>query len=46
MSKSKNIILERLKSKIHDSSHEKDIALMTINGWTKSEMIQMLADKL
>ena len=46
MNKSKNIILERLKSKIHDSSHRENIPLMAMQGWTKSEMIQMLSKKL
>ena len=46
MNKSKNIILERLKSKIHDSVHRENIPLMAMQGWTKSEMIQMLSKKL
>ena len=46
MNKSKNIILERLKSKIHDSVHRENIPLMAMHGWTKSEMIQMLSKKL
>jgi len=46
MNKSKNIILERLKSKIHDSSHREHIPLMARHGWTQSEMVQMLSEKL
>ena len=46
MNKSKNIILERLKSKIHGSVHRENIPLMAMHGWTKSEMIQMLSEKL
>ena len=46
MNKSKNIILERLKSKIHDSVHRENIPLMAMQGWTNSEMIQMLSKKL
>jgi L-lactate dehydrogenase complex protein LldG len=46
MNKSKNIILERLKSKIHDSIYREDISVMTKYGWSKSEMVQMLSEKL
>ena len=46
MNKSKNIILERLKSKIYDSVHRENIPLMAMHGWTNSEMIQMLSEKL
>lgn len=46
MSKSKHIILEKLKSKIHHSELEKEISLATLNGWTKKDMTQILSDKL
>ena len=46
MSRSKEIILERLKSKIHDANQVDDISINTLNGWSKEEMIQKLSEKL